>query len=104
MVECFISCGRIDKKLLLFIILYSVIDTLSILYKKYLSEPENVNNSVDFLTRIIGEILGGIIIPYIIKYKTNKTNYNKQIKIKKVIKEYYLLWIINLFAFIQIYY
>ena len=82
MVKWLGSCGRIDKKLLKFIILYSISEILSICYKKYLSKPENVNNFVDLLIRTIGEILGGILIPYIIRYKTDKTNYNNRMKIK----------------------
>ena len=75
--KCCESCGRIDKKLLKFIILFSINEIISICYKKYFSKPENVNNSVDFLIRTFGEILGGILIPYIIQYKSDKTNYNK---------------------------
>ena len=99
MVRCCLACGRIDKKLIIYTIFSSINEIASILYRKYLSKPENVNNIVDFFFKTIGEILGGILIPYIIKYKTNKTNNNKKRKIKQTIKDYFILWIINAFVF-----
>ena len=99
MVKCCLVCGRIDKKLIIYTIFSSINEIASILYRKHLSKPENVNNIVDFFFKTIGEILGGILIPYIIKYKTNKTNNNKKRKIKQTIKDYFILWIINAFVF-----
>ena len=99
MVKCCLVCGRIDKKLIIYTIFSSINEIASIFYRKYLSKPENVNNFVDFFFKTIGEILGGILIPYIIKYKTNKTNNNKKRKIKQTIKDYFILWIINAFVF-----
>ena len=96
MVKTYIVCGRIDKKLTKFIILASINEILLILYQKYLSEPKNVNNIIDIFTRTIGEILGGALIPYIIKHKKH---YYEQLKIKQIIKQNYLLWIINAFVF-----
>ena len=96
MVKCCYSIGRIDKKLAKFLILFLINEIGSIFYFKYLSDKENVNNFVDFLLRTIGEILGGLLIPCIIKYKKH---YSEQIKIKQIIKENYLLWLINAFVF-----
>ena len=82
MVKCCYSIGRIDKKLAKFLILFLINEIGSIFYFKYLSDKENVNYFVDFLLRTIGEILGGLLIPCIIKYKKH---YSEQIKIKQVI-------------------
>ena len=51
MVKCCLACGRIDKKLIMYTIFSSINEIASILYRKHLSKPENVNNFVDFFLK-----------------------------------------------------
>ena len=95
MSKLFIRIGQVNRKLVILILIYSV--TVIFTELNFFFSSRDTNNIIDFFVSSLGEIFGGILMPYIVKNKTTIKSKKKSSK-KQSVKDYFLLFIIFLIA------
>ena len=95
MSKLFIRIGQVNRKLVILILIYSV--TVIFTELNFFFSSRDTNNIIDFFVSSLGEIFGGILMPYIVKNKTTIKSKKKTSK-KQSVKDYFLLFIIFLIA------
>ena len=93
MSKLFIRIGQVNRKLVILILIYSV--TVIFTELNFFFSSRDTNNIIDFFVSSLGEIFGGILMPYIVKNKTTIKSKKKTSK-KQSVKDYFLLFIILL--------
>ena len=93
MSKLFIRIGQVNRKLVILILIYSV--TVIFTELNFFFSSRDTNNIIDFFVSSLGEIFGGILMPYIVKNKTTIKSKKKNSK-KQSVKDYFLLFIILL--------
>ena len=88
----FIKLGQIDIKLILLII-FIALNTI-FTYNNYLFGYDQINSLIDKIEIVLGEILGGIAMPYIIKHKENLRKNKKNLK--ESIKDWLIFFLLAL--------
>ena len=95
MSKLFIRIGQVNRKLVILILIYSV--TVIFTELNFFFSSIDTNNIIDFFVSSLGEIFGGILMPYIVKNKITIKSKKKSSK-KQSVKDYFLLFIIFLIA------
>ena len=95
MSKLFIRIGQVNRKLVILILIYSV--TMIFTTLNFLFSTRDTNQIIDLFETSLGEIFGGILMPYIVKNKTTIKSKKKTSK-KQSVKDYFLLFIIFLIA------
>ena len=93
MSKLFIRIGQVNRKFVILILIYSV--TLIFTTLNFLFSTRDTNQIIDLFETSLGEIFGGILMPYIVKNKTTIKSKKKTSK-KQSVKDYFLLFIILL--------
>ena len=93
MSKLFIRIGQVNRKLVILILIYSV--TVIFTELNFFFSSRDTNNIIDLFETSLGEIFGGILMPYIVKNKTTIKSKKKNSK-KQSVKDYFLLFIILL--------
>ena len=93
MSKLFIRIGQVNRKFVILILIYSV--TLIFTTLNFLFSTRDTNQIIDLFETSLGEIFGGILMPYIVKNKTTIKSKKKNSK-KQSVKDYFLLFIILL--------
>ena len=93
MSKLFIRIGQVNRKFVILILIYSV--TMIFTTLNFFFSSRDTNNIIDFFVFSLGEIFGGILMPYIVKNKTTIKSKKKTSK-KQSVKDYFLLFIILL--------
>ena len=94
MSKMFIRIGQVNRKFVILILIYSV--TMIFTTLNFLFSTRDTNQIIDLFETSLGEIFGGILMPYIVKNKTTIKSKKKTSK-KQSVKDYFLLFIILLF-------
>jgi len=94
MSKLFIRIGQVNRKFVILILIYSV--TMIFTTLNFLFSTRDTNQIIDLFETSLGEIFGGILMPYIVKNKTTIKTKKKNSK-KQSVKDYFLLFIILLF-------
>ena len=94
MSKLFIRIGQVNRKFVILILIYSV--TMIFTTLNFLFSTRDTNQIIDLFETSLGEIFGGILMPYIVKNKTTIKSKKKTSK-KQSVKDYFLLFIILLF-------
>jgi len=95
MSKLFIRIGQVNRKFVILILIYSV--TMIFTTLNFLFSTRDTNQIIDLFETSLGEIFGGILMPYIVKNKTTIKTKKKNSK-KQSVKDYFLLFIIFLIA------
>ena len=93
MSKLFIRIGQVNRKFVILILIYSV--TMIFTTLNFLFSTRDTNQIIDLFETSLGEIFGGILMPYIVKNKTTIKSKKKTSK-KQSVKDYFLLFIILL--------
>jgi len=93
MSKLFIRIGQVNRKFVILILIYSV--TMIFTTLNFLFSTRDTNQIIDLFETSLGEIFGGILIPYIVKNKT-KIKSKKESSKKQSVKDYSLLFVILL--------
>ena len=72
----FIKLGQIDIKLILLIIFIALNTFFT--YNNYFFGYDQINSLIDKIEIVLGEILGGVAMPYIIKHKENLRKFKRK--------------------------